>query len=165
MQPHIVKNHMEKEEVYSLLDKCNEGVLATIGNDGYPYGTPINYVRIGEVIYFHGRPAGEKVENLAACPKVCLTVMETSGFEYTGPESCNTATVYESAIVRGTAEKATNPAEKIDALKALVAKLVPGRMFDGMGDRMIDAVAVYAIRIESATGKFHRPMHGNRVTH
>ena len=40
MQPHIVKNHMEKEEVYSLLDKCNEGVLATIGNDGYPYGTP-----------------------------------------------------------------------------------------------------------------------------
>ena len=38
-------------------------------------------------------------------------------------------------------------------------------MSDGMGDKMIDAVAVYAIRIESATGKFHRPMHGNRVTH
>ncbi len=141
------KNLMGKEEIYSLLDKCNEGVLATVDKDGFPYGTPVNYVRIGDAIYFHGRSTGEKVENIAACPKVCLTVMMTDGFEATGPESCNTATIYESAIIRGTAVKVEDASEKEDALKALVAKLVPGRLHDGMGKAAIEAVAVYSVRI------------------
>ncbi len=164
-QPYMARNHMEREEVYALLDRCCEGVLSTVGRDGYPYGAPVNYVRIGDRIYFHGRAAGEKVENIAACPRVCLTVMESGGFEVTGPDSCNTSTVYESAIIRGTAVRVEDKAEKLEALRATVAKLVPGRLSDGMNEKSADAADVYAIVIESATGKFHRPRDGGRVMH
>ncbi len=163
MQPKMAENHMEEDEVYALLDRCREGVLSTVGNDGYPYGTPVNYVRIGDSIYFHGRTEGEKVDNLSSCPRVCFTVMETGGFERTGPDSCNTSTVYESAIVRGTAEKVEDAAEKVRILKAMVERIVPGRAADGMNEKAAERTAVYAIRIESATGKYHRPLPGNSV--
>ncbi len=161
MQPLTEKNRMNLEEIYALLDRCNEGVLSTVGPDGYPYGVPVNYVRIGNTIYIHGRPAGDKVDNLESRPKACFTVMEVGGFERTGPDGCNTTTVYESAIVRGTAEKVEGETEKTAVLKALIAKLVPERIPDGMDAKAVQHVAVYGIKIENATGKYHRPRAGD----
>lgn len=165
MQPNMEKYHLEAAEINELLDRCKEGVLCTIGQDGYPYGTPVNYIRVGDEILFHGRKAGEKVDNIRACNKVCLTVMVTDGFERCGPQGNNTTTNYESVIVRGTVSEITDEAAKVDMLKAVIAKLVPERIPDGMNEKAAAAAAVYSIKVESATGKYHRPMPGNRTIH
>lgn len=157
--------YLNKSEVYTILDRSKEGVLSTIGKDGFPYGTPINFVRIGDEIYFHGRKMGEKVENIKACDKVCLTVMTLGGFEHCGPNGCNTTTIYESVIVRGTVFEVTDAGKKIDVLKATLAKLTPERVSDPMDEKTAGAAAIYCIKIDSATGKYHRPMAGNKIMH
>ena len=163
MQPNMEKFHLSDGEIYALLDRVKEGVLGTIGKDGYPYCIPVNFVRIGNRIYFHGRKTGEKNDNLAACDRVCLTAMETGGFERTGPEGNNTHTIFESVIVRGTVRPIEDMDKKTAVLSALVAKLTPQRMGDGINPKSVDAAAVYEIAIESMTGKYHRPMPDHAV--
>lgn len=157
------KYHLSPEEIDAFLDRKKEGVLTTIGQDGFPYGTPVNYVRIGDKIYFHGRHVGEKVSNLESCNKICLTVMESAGFEHCGPCCNNTTTNYESVIVRGTVSKVTDEAEKVKILEATIAKLVPERVKDEMNPAAAKAAAVYEITVVSATGKYHRPMPDHKV--
>ena len=71
MEPNMQKYSLTKEQVYDLVDKSSYGVVSTIGEDGYPYGAPVNIVRIGDDFYFHGRKRGEKVFNIARdLPKI-----------------------------------------------------------------------------------------------
>ncbi|MGN1045335.1 MAG: pyridoxamine 5'-phosphate oxidase family protein [Candidatus Methanomethylophilaceae archaeon] len=165
MQPNMERFYLNKSEIYTVLDRTKEGVLSTVGKDGYPYGTPVNFVRIDDAIYFHGRKVGEKVDNIKACDKVCLTAMILGGFEHCGPDGCNTTSIYESVIVRGTVSEVTDTDEKIAALKATIAKLTPERVNDPMNKKLADVAAIYRIGIDSATGKYHRPMAGNRIMH
>lgn len=157
------KFHLSDDEIYALLDRVKEGVLGTVGKDGYPYCIPINFVRIGNKIYFHGRKSGEKNENMEACDKVCLTAMETGGFEITGPDGCNTTTVYESVIVRGTVRTIEDLDKKIAVLRAIIAKTVPERAGFPMKEERAAAAAVFEMSIETATGKYHKPMPDHKV--
>ena len=165
MQPNMEKFHLSDDEIYALLDRVKEGVLGTVGKDGYPYCIPINFVRIGNKIYFHGRKSGEKNENMEACDKVCLTAMETGGFEITGPDGCNTTTVYESVIVRGTVKTIEDLDKKIAVLRAIITKTVPERAGFPMKEERAAAAAVFEMSIETATGKYHKPMPDHKVLH
>jgi len=165
MQPNMEKFHLSDDKIYALLDRVKEGVLGTVGKDGYPYCIPINFVRIGNKIYFHGRKSGEKNENMEACDKVCLTAMETGGFEITGPDGCNTTTVYESVIVRGTVRTIEDLDKKIAVLRAIIAKTVPERAGFPMKEERAAAAAVFEMSIETATGKYHKPMPDHKVMH
>ena len=149
------------DEVYAFLDRGREGVLSTVGSDGYPYGTPVNYVRIGNRIYFHGSRTGEKADNISRCVKVCLTVVSAEGFEKTGPAGCNTTALYESVIVRGDVNLIDDHDKKKAVLTALLAKLTPVRVADGLDDEKVDATEVFEIVPVSATGKCRRPIPGN----
>jgi nitroimidazol reductase NimA-like FMN-containing flavoprotein (pyridoxamine 5'-phosphate oxidase superfamily) len=165
MQPNMEKFHLSDDEIYALLDRVKEGVLCTVGKDGYPYCIPVNFVRIGNKIYFHGRKSGEKNENMEACDKVCLTAVETGGFEITGPDGCNTTTVYESVIVRGTVRTIEDLDKKIAVLRAIIAKTVPERAGFPMKEERAAAAAVFEMSIETATGKYHKPMPDHKVMH
>ena len=165
MQPNMEKFHLSDDEIYTLLDRVKEGVLGTIGKDGYPYCIPVNFVRIGNKVYFHGRKQGEKNDNMKACDKVCLTAMETGGFEITGPDGCNTTTVYESAVIRGKVRVIEDLDKKIAVLRAIIAKTVPERAGFPMNEKMAAAAEVFEISVESMTGKYHRPMPDHKVMH
>ena len=163
MQPLMEKNRMSREEAEELLARNDEGVLSTNGGDDYPYGTPVNYIFFGGSLYFHGRNAGEKVENIARDPRVCLTVMESGGYEITGDKACNATTVYESVIVRGRAVPIESEEEKARILRALAEKLVPEKRGAEMPMASVSRTLVYRIDADSITGKYHRPMAGRRV--
>ena len=63
MQPNMQKYQLTEEEMISVLNKSKYGVLSTIGEDGFPYGVPVNFVYLDGKIYIHGRKIGEKVMN------------------------------------------------------------------------------------------------------
>ena len=44
MQPNMQKYPLTEEQMDALLDRARMGVISTIGEDGYPYGTPVNFV-------------------------------------------------------------------------------------------------------------------------
>lgn len=101
-----------------LSDGCF-GVLSTVGEDGFPYGVPINYAYDGDKIYFHcAKNSGHKQENLSFCNKVCLTVVTESIIL---PEKFDTK--YKSVVVFGTAEKTEERKEY--ALRLISEKYAP----------------------------------------
>ncbi len=51
-------------DIAELLNKCDYGVLSTMGEDGYPYGVPISYIYMNGAIYFHSATEGHKLENI-----------------------------------------------------------------------------------------------------
>ena len=161
MQPNMMNNQLKEDEIVSLLDRCDVGAISTIGADGYPYSTPVNFVQIDGVVYIHGRKIGEKMDNIMNDPRVCFTAWERQGYEHCGTAACDTTTVYESVIIKGDVEMITDDEEKAKVLLAIVEKLVPGKT--GMDSKKVPPTAIYRIVPKSVTGKYHRPMAGNIV--
>ena len=69
-------NEINSEETKTLLKTQRRGVLCLIGDNGYPYGIPVNYLYSEEdrKIYFHSSRRGHKVDALNNNDKVCFTV-------------------------------------------------------------------------------------------
>lgn len=54
-----------EERAYEILKNGEYGILSTIGEDGYPYGVPVNFAVEGNKIYFHCAPnSGLKLKML-----------------------------------------------------------------------------------------------------
>ena len=130
MQPNMEKFHLEQAEIEAILDKCKEGVLCTIGTDGYPYGTPVNYVRDGDRILFHGRKMGEKVDNLSvdAASKQAIEAVRMLCADVKIPPLCETKfrmedidTLAKNALL-DTAAQTNIVRATLDDVKTIIAK-------------------------------------------
>lgn len=58
------RQQMADSEAQAVLAQGTEGVLAVLGDDGYPYAVPLNYVYHNGKIYLHGAKAGHKIDAL-----------------------------------------------------------------------------------------------------
>lgn len=144
---------LSAEETEEILIRCQYGILSTTGEDGYPYGTPVNFVFLNQNIYFHcAKDAGQKLENIRYNPKVCFTAV---GETELLPEKFSTR--YESAVVYGTAKEAEGEIKK-EALTALIDKYSSEYKEAGLAyiERAFDKVAVYEITPVQITGKARR---------
>ncbi len=110
------KQKLSEEECISLLRSELRGVLSVIGDDGYPYGMPINHYYCEEdgKIYFHGGEKGHKIDALKRDPKASFCVYD-GGFRKEGEWALN----IRSVIVFGHIEFV----EDKDAVYMLAEKL------------------------------------------
>ena len=60
---------LPEAESLAILERGSHGVLAVLGDGGYPYAVPLNYVYEGGAIYFHCARAGHKYDAVMACPR------------------------------------------------------------------------------------------------
>ena len=70
-----IKQTASQEECIALLESAPRGVLAVHGENGYPYGLPVNYVFMDGRIYFHCAKEGHKVDALRADDRVSFTIL------------------------------------------------------------------------------------------
>lgn len=72
------KRQISNEECIEILKKEPRGVLSVIGDEGYPYGMPINFWYCEEDghIYFHGGKTGHKIDAVRKCDKVSFCVYD-----------------------------------------------------------------------------------------
>lgn len=92
----------DEQTAKQILSEASFGVLSTVGEDGFPYGVPVNFAYDGEKIYFHcAKNAGHKQENLKFCNKACFTAVTDCTVL---PERLDTK--YKSVVVFGLVEKA-----------------------------------------------------------
>jgi nitroimidazol reductase NimA-like FMN-containing flavoprotein (pyridoxamine 5'-phosphate oxidase superfamily) len=89
-----IKQQISHEECVQVLKEQLRGVLSVIGDDGYPYGIPINpwYSEEENKLYFHSGPGGHKLDAIAACDKVSYCVMD-EGFRKEGDWALNIKSV------------------------------------------------------------------------
>lgn len=141
------------EETWQVVRRGTHGVLCLTGEDGWPYGVPMNYAVLDGKLYLHCAKAGHKLEAIAQNDRVCLTIVTQAQVV---PE--HITTLYESAMVFGTARLVTAPQEHDAALGALIDTL--GRVSPDIRNQYIAKksknTAVLAIEPLRLTGKASR---------
>ena len=84
------RQQISKEECIRLLTTEKRGVLSMIGENGFPYGIPLDHWYCPEdgKIYFHCAKVGHKLDAIAACDKVSYCVMD-EGYRKNGEWALN----------------------------------------------------------------------------
>jgi nitroimidazol reductase NimA-like FMN-containing flavoprotein (pyridoxamine 5'-phosphate oxidase superfamily) len=142
----------DRAEMEDILRECLAGSLATVGPDGAPYVVTVNYVYRDGKIYFHGAPAGKKMDNLTHDPRVCFAAHVVDRI-VRAPRAMEFSTRYRSVVVHGQARRLADPAAKEAALIALTARYAEGQPFEPPTEEDIAATAVVEIEIHEMTGK------------
>ena len=112
------KQELSKEECIELLKNEPRGVLSVLGDDGYPYGMPMDhwYDEKSGKIYFHGAKAGHKIDAIQKCDKVSYCVYD-EGYRKEGEWALN----IRSVVVFGRM-KALEEQEKKDEICANICR-------------------------------------------
>jgi len=81
-------------ECIEILKNTKRGVLSLIGDDGYPYGLPIDhwYCEEDGKIYFHGAKEGHKIDAIKTCDKASYCVYD-EGYRKEGDWALNIKSV------------------------------------------------------------------------
>ena len=140
---------LSESEMKEILATAEYGVLSTVGEDGYPYGIPVNFVYDGKALYFHGAKEGHKVDNLRFSNKVAFTVVVDTQVL---PKEFNTK--FRSVIVFGKAMIATDE-ERSKVFELILEKyaqtnIVNGHKYVAHSGHEAD---IYKIQIEHASAK------------
>ena len=95
------KQQLSMEECVQLLKEENRGVLSVLGDEGYPYGTPMNHWYDEErgIVWFHCGKVGHRLDALKNCDKVSFCVYDRGV-----PEEGGWALKVKSVIIFGRME-------------------------------------------------------------
>lgn len=113
------KQALSREECISILQRELRGVLSVQGDDGYPYGLPINHYYNDEDghIYFHSGQTGHKIDAMRRNDKACFCCYD-SGFTKPGDWALN----IKSVIVFGRIRIVEDQQKAIDISRRLSLK-------------------------------------------
>lgn len=130
--------------------------VSFVREDGTAYGVPLSLACTDDhTWYFHCAPEGDKLDALAAHPQVCLSAVARCT-PTVGPKDGSFTLQYSSAIAFGKAEFVTDEKEKIEALRAICRRFLPGHMdaFDEAVARSLHRTSVVRITLSGPpTGK------------
>lgn len=141
---------MAQEETFALIDANKYAVLCLIDPDGLPYGVPLEYVRRGDDLYFHGAQEGRKVDSMRSNPRACAVIVGNTEII---PEKFGRK--YQSVIAEGSIELIDDPDFKRQVMTWVVEGRSPGYQEKGQAviEKMLDRVLVYKMNMESVSGK------------
>jgi len=145
------KQALPTEKIIEILDAEKRGVLSVIGDDGYPYGMPMNYWYNKEngYLYFHSCKKGHKVDALAANNKVSFCVYDY-GYKNEGEWALNISSV----IVFGRVHIVENHEDAMKICKEMSLKYTPDLAYiEEEIQKFGDATLCYELRPEHMTGK------------
>jgi nitroimidazol reductase NimA-like FMN-containing flavoprotein (pyridoxamine 5'-phosphate oxidase superfamily) len=150
------RRHHYSDQLFDLISRrTNVGYLGIATADGYPRTVPVNFISVGNRIYFHGAASGEKHDALADGQKVtfCIAVPYSMIPSYwRSPDyACPASQFFESVLIRGRGVVVVDRNEKAAALQALMDKDQPEGGFrrvdpaDSLYARAIEEVAIFRI--------------------
>ena len=95
------KQQITDAECIEILKNTKRGVLSLLGEDGYPYGIPIDhwYCEEDGRIYFHGAKEGHKIDAIKACDKASYCVHD-EGYRKEGEWALNIKSVVTFGRIR-----------------------------------------------------------------
>jgi len=144
------RQQLSEEESISILEKATAGILALLGDNGYPYAVPISYVYADGRLYFHSALTGHKVDAIRECDKASFCVIEQDEVH---PKKYTT--YYRSVIAFGRIHIIEDEAEKLATARMLGNRYNPND--EGSLQREIEhglaRMLMIRFDIEHLTGK------------
>jgi len=147
----------EDDWIRAFLKQAKVAHIAT-SRDGQPFLNPTTFWfdEENQRVIFHSNIAGRVRSNIEANPNVCLEASEL-GKLLPSNVALEFSLQYRSVMVFGSAHLVTDPAEARRVLYNLIKKYFPtmsaGKEFREITDKELRATSVYAIEIESWSGK------------
>ena len=142
---------LSREEMIDLLNTETRGVMSVQGDNGYPYGFPINHYFDEDAnrIYIHGADFGHRVDAVRKDPKVSYCVFGQD-FQKEG----DWAKYVKSVIVFGKAELIEDHDEIVRISRLLCDKFpCPQEYVEHEIEKDAPRTLVIAINIEDMNGK------------
>ena len=152
------RGHYDRATVHAILDA---GAIAHVGYviDGQPFVTPTAYWRRGDRLYWHGSSASRMLRTIDAGSPVCVTVAHIDGFVL-ARSAFHHSVNYRSVMAFGTANKLTDEAEVMEALRDFTERLYPGRwdVLRPVTPQELKATTVLAMDLSEAVAKVREGM-------
>ena len=142
---------LEMPQILKILNHEKRGVLSVHGENGYPYGLPINYWYDEEngCLYFHSGKKGHKIDAVAANDKVSFCVYD-EGFKRDGEWALNISSV----IVFGRMRIVDDPERAVEVYRKLSLKFTEDVGYiESEIEKFAKATVCYELRPEHITGK------------
>jgi nitroimidazol reductase NimA-like FMN-containing flavoprotein (pyridoxamine 5'-phosphate oxidase superfamily) len=152
---------MDDTATRELIQRAQIGHVATLW-DGQPFINPTTFWYDAErhAINFHSNIAGRVRANAEQHPRACFEA-STYGRLLPSNVALEFSLQYESVVAYGAVHLLDDPAEKRRALYGLIGKYFPAmrpdREYRPITDQEIKRTSVYAIQIESWSGKRNWP--------
>lgn len=131
---------LSRAECRALLERMGWGMLATVGERG-PYAVPVGYA-LGREELFLASGEGRKLDNLAADPRVCLTVCDVAGFER-----------WRCVLVEGEAAPLSGAAATALAVAAFMAQSAPRADASASDARRLLGASFFRLPLAGMTGR------------
>ena len=143
----------DRATIDAILDEglvCHAGFVV----DGQPFVIPTLYARDGDRVILHGSAASRMLTTLEEGVDVCVTVTLADGL-VVARSAFHSSMNYRSVMLLGRAYVVDEPGDKMEALRALVEHLIPGRWDDCRlpNDQEMKATLVLALPIDEASAK------------
>ena len=143
------KQALPEQECQEILTRAYRGFLSVIGDGGYPYALPVNFLYADGHIWFHCALEGHKMDAIKACDKACFTVVDEPI-----KEENDWWYHVKSVICFGRVRIVTDEAEHTARLRQFGAKYFP-EGYDIDSDMMKNGprAAVLDFEVEHISGK------------
>ena len=148
------KQALSRAESLELLKTELRGVLSLVGDEGYPYGLPIDhwYNEEDGCLYFHSGPKGHKIDAMKENPKASFCVYD-QGYREEGDWALH----IKSVIVFGHIEIVEDHAQALELTRALSFKYTDDAAYiQEEIDKYAAEVLVFRLVPEHITGKITR---------
>lgn len=144
------KQILTEEEMLAVIERGTSGVLAVLGDEGYPYAVPISYVYHEGKFYFHGAKAGHKIDAIKQYEKASFCIIDQDQVV-----SEAFTTYFRSVIAFGKIHILEDDVAKRKSIEILAAKYAPndeaGRLLEIEKD--YKPLCMIELEVEHMTGK------------
>ena len=153
-RPHLTR---DDDWIRAFLKEANVGHIAS-SRDDQPFINPTTFWldEENDQIIFHSNVAGRVRSNIENNSKVCLEASEL-GKLLPSNVALEFSLQFRSVAVFGTTHLVTDPVEARRLMYGLIgkyfSKMSPGKEFREITDKELRATSIYAIQIESWSGK------------
>ncbi len=144
----------EREPIYAVIDAAPIAHVGFTLPNGQPFVIPTIHARIGDTLYFHGSTQSRLLQAIASGNPICCTFTFLDGI-VAARSAMHHSMNYRSVVAFGTGTLLTDEAERQEAFRLTVEKLIPGRWENCRqpNDAESKATAIAALQIEEATLK------------
>ena len=112
-----IRQQMTDQAAISVLENAKTGVLAVIGENGYPYPVPMNFAYLDGKIYLHSANTGHKIDAIRKNDKVSFLVIDKDDVI-----EDKLTTAYRSVVVFGRARLISDDREKLALIRRFALK-------------------------------------------
>lgn len=144
--------HKDKEQIESIIGRCDVCFVGMADVDGTPYVLPMNFGYSDGVIYLHSAQEGRCISILERNPKVCVTFSTDHELVFQHPKvACSYRMRSKSVIAWGKVEFEEEFDKKVEALNIIMSQY-SDKSFR-YGDPAVRNVKIWRVAIDEISCK------------